>query len=127
MGFTLTHIDKQRLWRKQKYMCPWCLKRITPKQFPDASRDHIIPRSHGGPNVWANMQLMHGWCNKAKGDLCPVCGKHAEVWLPRYQRTSCWQRSIRPYGNPADYPLGNPAAEPGEVRDKMSLPFAQWR
>jgi site-specific DNA-methyltransferase (adenine-specific) len=29
--------------------------------------DHIIPRSKGGPDVDANLQLLCGWCNRTKG------------------------------------------------------------
>ena len=29
--------------------------------------DHIIPKSKGGPDVDANLQLLCGWCNRTKG------------------------------------------------------------
>jgi len=102
---------KQVLWRRQNSVCPWCGKKITVAQYPDATRDHIISRSHGGPSVLANMQLMHGYCNKAKADLCPICGR---LSMPKDQRVNCWQQTIHPYGSPA-----------AEV--PPSLPFAKWR
>lgn len=34
----------------------------------DASIDHIIPLSDGGPHVWQNVQLAHKKCNVARGN-----------------------------------------------------------
>jgi 5-methylcytosine-specific restriction endonuclease McrA len=67
------HRQKQKLWRRQNRMCPWCWQPITPAQFRDATRDHIIPKSHGGLGKLPNLQLLHGLCNTEKGDWCPGC------------------------------------------------------
>ena len=35
------------------------------------TKDHIIPKSHGGRDIVSNMQTMCVDCNKAKGSKCP--------------------------------------------------------
>lgn len=35
------------------------------------TKDHIIPKSKGGPDRVDNMQTMCVYCNKAKGNTCP--------------------------------------------------------
>jgi 5-methylcytosine-specific restriction endonuclease McrA len=40
-------------------------------EYPDRwskSLDHIVPISRGGRHVLDNVQLMHFWCNSAKGN-----------------------------------------------------------
>jgi len=36
--------------------------------FRELSRDHIIPRSRGGPNTWMNIVTSCRKCNAKKGD-----------------------------------------------------------
>lgn len=48
-----------------KGMCWICTKRV-PRKL--ASRDHIIPKSHGGPNHAANYALAHRLCNERRGN-----------------------------------------------------------
>lgn len=49
-------------WKK---IC-WICNRRVPRHL--ASRDHIIPRSHGGPNHAANYALAHRHCNERRGN-----------------------------------------------------------
>ena len=30
--------------------------------------DHVVPRSKGGEDIYDNLRVVHGECNKAKGD-----------------------------------------------------------
>ncbi|MCF6328416.1 MAG: HNH endonuclease [Henriciella sp.] len=46
-----------RIWAKQR-----------------ATFDHVIPRSKGGPDTPANLQLAHARCNKIKGGAYPSTG-----------------------------------------------------
>lgn len=56
--------------------CPWCGCRMVisvwdsgQKTPPDAAtRDHIQPRSRGGPDAWDNVTAVCAACNQAKGD-----------------------------------------------------------
>jgi HNH endonuclease len=65
--------QRRRLGNRQGWICPWCLQPITREQFRDTSRDHVIPKSHGGDGRMPNLQLLHGECNAEKGDQCPGC------------------------------------------------------
>lgn len=55
----------ERIHRDFKGICALCGRYV---EIEDASRDHIIPRSRGGDNGRANIQLTHKTCNNNKGD-----------------------------------------------------------
>jgi len=55
---------KAILLRNQKGKCPWC--GLFFKLEDDEEIDHIIPRAQGGKDVYANLQLLHGYCHKQK-------------------------------------------------------------
>jgi 5-methylcytosine-specific restriction endonuclease McrA len=42
------------------------------------TKDHIIPRSHGGPTNWENLQTMCSICNGKKGGRLLHAGKHVK-------------------------------------------------
>jgi 5-methylcytosine-specific restriction endonuclease McrA len=44
------------------------------------SLDHIIPRSKGGPDTWANVQAVHRRCNLEKADTMPAA--HEMAYAP---------------------------------------------
>ncbi len=48
-----------------KGICALCGEYVP---LENASRDHIIPRAHGGGNTRDNIQLTHKACNNLKGD-----------------------------------------------------------
>lgn len=47
-------------------MCYLCHGEV---DFDDATRDHVHPRSRGGPDGCKNLRLAHGDCNRAKGAM----------------------------------------------------------
>jgi hypothetical protein len=62
----------ETLFRRDQHMCAYC-----GLHFPSThlTRDHIIPTSKGGKNVWANVVTACGPCNKFKDDRTPEqCG-----------------------------------------------------
>lgn len=54
------------LLERDGWMCGICHRKI--KRREDASLDHIIPVSRGGPHELANVQASHKKCNYAKGN-----------------------------------------------------------
>ena len=56
---------KERLYRQQKKRCNGCRHEY---QVKDLEIDHIIPKSKGGGDYYANYQLLCGHCNRMKGD-----------------------------------------------------------
>jgi len=64
-------ILKRKLWyeeitKKGKIICPICNEEI--EKFEDAELDHIYPYSLGGKTIKGNVQLVHKWCNRRKGN-----------------------------------------------------------
>lgn len=56
------------LFRRDKNICLYC-----GQHFPSSklTRDHVIPRSRGGRNVWTNVVTACSRCNHAKGARTP--------------------------------------------------------
>ena len=52
------------LWRRQRGLCAIC---SLPVPLRSSTIDHFIPRSKGGPNVYANLRVTHGKCNQTRG------------------------------------------------------------
>ena len=49
-------------------VCKLCLKPILKRK--EATADHIVPISKGGPDTLTNLQLAHERCNSLKGNNC---------------------------------------------------------
>lgn len=64
---------RMRLWIKQHYRCPICVRQIRRRILftDDVNIDHIIPKSKGGTRDPENLAVVHIWCNQAKADSCP--------------------------------------------------------
>ena len=54
---------KQKLFSKTK-VCALCGDAI--KLYEDSNVDHILPKSKGGTNILANLQIVHKQCNTIK-------------------------------------------------------------
>ena len=77
-GFTLDKIHKdlpvsnQLLFKRDNYRCGYCGKEFHPKNL---SRDHIVPKSRGGLDIWTNVISACKDCNCDKDDfLLSECG-----------------------------------------------------
>ena len=56
---------KHQLFGKQEGLCAGCLYSFPFRNF---TRDHIVPKSHGGGGQETNLQLLCGACNSMKGN-----------------------------------------------------------
>jgi len=56
------------LINRDKRICWICVLDV---DYEDASRDHLIPRSMGGPNSIWNIRLAHRACNNNRGQMPP--------------------------------------------------------
>jgi hypothetical protein len=52
------------LFRRDRHLCAYCGETFSPK---DLTRDHIVPRSKGGADVWTNCVTACLDCNQKKG------------------------------------------------------------
>ncbi len=57
--------QRMRVYFREKGLCFYCNKFLS---FPDSTRDHIIPKSMGGMNVYENIVLSCQSCNNERGD-----------------------------------------------------------
>lgn len=58
-------LSNRELFRRDKHLCAYC-----GNTFPDSklTRDHIIPRSKGGKDIWTNVVTCCARCNQKKDD-----------------------------------------------------------
>lgn len=59
-------LSNRELFRRDHHMCAYC-----GNIFPDSklTRDHIIPRSKNGKDIWTNVVTCCSKCNQKKDDL----------------------------------------------------------
>lgn len=70
--------------------CHYCLDPITRDpsipHYELATQDHVIPTSHGGPNVTGNRVWCCGWCNVSKGARRPI------QWIKRLESKNFYKK-----------------------------------
>lgn len=54
----------QNLLKRQKGKCAMCKGMFVPQDHMEV--DHVIPKSHGGHDTYANLQLLHKYCHVQK-------------------------------------------------------------
>ena len=62
------NISLKTLYHLCKGVCQYCVEKIP---FSEATKDHIYPKSLGGPNDQSNIALACRSCNSAKEDTFP--------------------------------------------------------
>jgi RNA-directed DNA polymerase len=81
--------SRQKLAKKQKYVCPICKRSIT--DFKEGLEiHHIIPKHYGGSGEYKNLQLVHVSCHieyhkafPAKAEIPPKA--NVDAWLKWYR------------------------------------------
>jgi 5-methylcytosine-specific restriction endonuclease McrA len=58
-------VTLDELMARDGAICHLCGRAVKPK---DATRDHVVARSKGGPGTDDNIKLAHWRCNQLKGD-----------------------------------------------------------
>ncbi len=59
---------KTGVYRRDRGVCAYCGRAIS---FEDASMDHIVPQSLGGPATWENLVNACRRCNEKKANRTP--------------------------------------------------------
>lgn len=65
-------LTNRELFRRDRHLCAYCGKVFSDFKL---TRDHVIPRSKGGPDSWTNVVTACEKCNHTKDDmLLEECG-----------------------------------------------------
>ena len=64
-------IQRYRLWKEYKTICPYCLEPIKPEELLGTEIEHIVPQTHVVSNEWENLTIAHRHCNKEKDGRTP--------------------------------------------------------
>lgn len=61
-------LNNRTLFQRDENLCLYCGRQFPPGQL---TRDHVVPVSRGGDNVWENCVTACRRCNQAKDDRTP--------------------------------------------------------
>lgn len=62
--FSTLKVPVRTVWERDNQTCHIC---GDPVSMEEASRDHLVPRAHGGPTTFENVALAHKLCNSRRG------------------------------------------------------------
>ena len=65
---TVPRISNRLLFARDQMTCLYCGKEFMAR---DLSRDHVVPKSHNGPDCWENCVTSCRRCNHHKADRTP--------------------------------------------------------
>jgi 5-methylcytosine-specific restriction endonuclease McrA len=72
-------LKNEHLFRREKNRCGYCGNTFSNTQL---TRDHVVPVSRGGPNVWENVVTSCKSCNSAKDARTPEEWGHQLLYVP---------------------------------------------
>ncbi|MFQ3235905.1 MAG: hypothetical protein ACI9C4_001469 [Paraglaciecola sp.] len=77
--FGKVNLNNRFLFRRDNYLCLYCGQQF---RITGLTRDHIIPRSRGGENIWTNCATACTRCNCLKADRTPEEAKMSLIAVP---------------------------------------------
>ena len=97
------------LFTDQAGICGWSGE-VMPPTLVKTSKDHIIPRSLGGPDDRWNYQLLHHGCNSSKGsrlaaraqDVADARGVRDGLWTLNLVSSDTSKASVEQYNWPVE-------------------------
>jgi hypothetical protein len=69
----------RELFARDRYLCAYCGTKYFASKL---TRDHILPRSKGGPDVWENVVTACRGCNQRKDDRTPEQANMKLLYVP---------------------------------------------
>lgn len=72
-------LTNRALFRRDKHLCAYCGNEFSHEGL---TRDHVIPTSRGGKDVWGNVVAACGGCNKVKDNKTPEEAHMPLLYLP---------------------------------------------
>ncbi|WP_158771819.1 HNH endonuclease [Paraglaciecola sp. L1A13] len=89
-------LNNRYLFRRDNYLCMYCGQKF---RITELTRDHIIPRSKGGRDIWTNSASACTRCNCFKADRTPEEAGLTLIAVPFtpniYERFYLMNRRIR--------------------------------
>lgn len=65
-------LTQKNLFVRDDFTCQYCNRHKSEfRHFEFLTRDHVQPKSRGGPNTWENLVTTCSTCNNKKGDRTP--------------------------------------------------------
>lgn len=80
-------LNNTTLFRRDQHVCAYCGNKFGKK---DLSRDHIVPVSQRGPNVWMNVVTACHSCNKHKDNRTPKQAQMELLYVPYIPNRAEW-------------------------------------
>lgn len=77
--FRVPTLTNKAMFRRDQNTCAYCGFQF---KTEDLTRDHVHPRSRGGPDKWQNVVTACGGCNKIKDDRTPEEAKMKLLYCP---------------------------------------------
>ena len=77
-------LNNRELFRRDRHTCLYCLAELPDRHL---TRDHVIPVSRGGEDVWSNVVAACRACNQKKADRTPQeagMRLHAVPYVPSH-------------------------------------------
>ncbi|QIQ63079.1 HNH endonuclease [Streptomyces phage Moab] len=122
-----------RLMKRDNGIC-WLCRKLVHRDY--ATRDHVIPYSHGGPNHEANLKLAHRKCNEKRENQTLISKSEELKILLRVQSHICFRCLSPLHSEDAMVSRGCPRGSLREIKTaicksecekKFSIPFQQRR
>lgn len=84
---TVPGVNNHLLFARDQHTCLYCGEVFNHKQL---SRDHIVPTSKGGLDVWTNVACACKRCNHSKGDKSVKAWGHELLAVPYAPNLNEW-------------------------------------
>lgn len=72
-------LTNRALFRRDQHICAYCGNEFSASKL---TRDHVIPVSKGGPNIWTNVVTSCSDCNRWKDNRTPEEADMELVYVP---------------------------------------------
>jgi hypothetical protein len=72
LQFKAEKLANSNLFRRDNYSCQYCGRHVSELDvWEKLTRDHIIPKDRGGPDIWTNVVTACSTCNHNKSNRTP--------------------------------------------------------
>jgi len=72
-------LSNRELFARDRFLCAYCAATANGKQL---TRDHVVPRSKGGADIWSNVVTSCKSCNQRKDDRTPEQAGMKLIYIP---------------------------------------------